>query len=64
MRVTNHRERLEWWAQRNACSNKTEEVLNDGKVHHYSWTCDSKEGMLQHYKIEDMGNFNPMHTMV
>ncbi|CAO2647584.1 Nn.00g085060.m01.CDS01 [Neocucurbitaria sp. VM-36] len=47
---------LEWWAQRNDCSSKTEEALNDGKVHHYSWTCDGKTGLLQHYKIDDLGH--------
>lgn len=47
--------RLDWWVQRNSCSNKVEEVLNDGKVRHYSWTCGGTEGFLQHYKVEDLG---------
>ncbi|KAH7397384.1 Alpha/Beta hydrolase protein [Pyrenochaeta sp. MPI-SDFR-AT-0127] len=49
---------LEWWVQRNACSSKTEKTLNDGKVHHYSWTCGGQEGALQHYKVEDLGKFD------
>ncbi|KAF1850264.1 carbohydrate esterase family 1 protein [Cucurbitaria berberidis CBS 394.84] len=47
---------LEWWAQRNACSSKTEEMLDDGKVHHYSWTCGGVTGLLQHYKVDDLGH--------
>ncbi|KAF1936264.1 hypothetical protein EJ02DRAFT_414324 [Clathrospora elynae] len=47
---------LEWWAQRNKCTSKSEETLNDGKVLHQSWTCDGKVGLLQHYKVKDLGH--------
>jgi hypothetical protein len=49
--------RLEWWAQRLACTNKTEETLNDGKVQQDSWACNGEAGMLQHYKINDLGTY-------
>ena len=47
---------LGYWAQRNACTNppKQEDTF-DGDVHHFSWTCGGKEGVLQHYKVDDMG---------
>jgi hypothetical protein len=53
--------RLDWWAQRNDCTTKTEETLGGGKVHHYSWTCGDKEGLLQHFKVEDLGMFGISH---
>jgi hypothetical protein len=55
--------RLEWWAQRMACTNKTEESLEGDKVHRSSWTCDGRYGMLQHYKVEDLGTYNSKHAM-
>jgi hypothetical protein len=55
--ITDTMARLEWWSQRMACTNKTEETLNDGKVQHESWACDGKDGMLQHYKINDLGKY-------
>ncbi|KAH7074239.1 Alpha/Beta hydrolase protein [Paraphoma chrysanthemicola] len=45
---------LEWWSQRNKCTTKKEESLDDGKVQHSSWTCEGKQGLLQHYKIADL----------
>ncbi|KAH3913854.1 feruloyl esterase [Parastagonospora nodorum] len=47
---------LDWWAQRNSCTGKTEEVIEDGNVQHYSWSCDGIEGLLQHYKVEGLGH--------
>ncbi|KAH8722978.1 hypothetical protein GQ44DRAFT_751128 [Phaeosphaeriaceae sp. PMI808] len=47
---------LEWWATRGACTNKTEETLNDGKVQHFSWTCNGRNGFLQHLKVADLGH--------
>ncbi|KAF2713837.1 carbohydrate esterase family 1 protein [Pleomassaria siparia CBS 279.74] len=47
---------LDWWAQRNGCSNKSEESLIDGDVQHLSWTCGGIQGLLQHYKVIDMGH--------
>lgn len=47
---------LDWWAHRNGCSNKSEENLVDGDVHHISWTCGGVSGFLQHYKVDDMGH--------
>jgi hypothetical protein len=55
--------RLGWWAQRMACTNKTEESLDNGKVHHSSWTCDDKDGMLQHYKVEDLGTYDSKYAI-
>lgn len=49
--------RLDWWAQRNKCSDKKEEALNDGKVNHYSWSCNGAQGLLQHYKVDDLGKY-------
>ncbi|KAI0904695.1 carbohydrate esterase family 1 protein [Ustulina deusta] len=48
---------LGWWAERNACtSSKVEDSFN-GDVHHTTWTCaDGAEGVLQHWKIDDMGH--------
>lgn len=47
---------LEWWAERNGCTSKSEETLANGDVHHLSWTCGGVSGLLQHYKIDDMGH--------
>ncbi|KAF2009598.1 carbohydrate esterase family 1 protein [Aaosphaeria arxii CBS 175.79] len=47
---------LDTWAQRYTCQNKTEEVTHEGDVHHYSWTCNGKAGLLQHYKVERLGH--------
>jgi poly(3-hydroxybutyrate) depolymerase len=49
---------VEWWAQRNKCSSKSEETLVSGKVVHQSWTCGGKVGLLQHYKVEDLGKIS------
>jgi len=49
--------RLEWWSQRNQCTGKTVETSHGGKVHHYSWTCDGRDGLLQHYKINEMSEW-------
>lgn len=46
---------LGWWAERNSCSQKKEETLEGGDVHHFSWTCGGVESLLQHYKIDDLG---------
>lgn len=48
---------LGWWAQRNGCddSSKTVEDSFDGDVHHMTWTCGDAEGVLQHWKVDDMG---------
>jgi hypothetical protein len=61
--MTDRMLRLEWWAQRLVCTNKIDELLDDGKVHHHSWTCDGKDGMLQHYKVDDLGMFNIKHII-
>jgi hypothetical protein len=61
--VTDQGHRLDWWAQRNMCTNKTEEILNDGEVHHYSWSCDGKEGLLQHYKVNGLGKYDVIHAV-
>jgi hypothetical protein len=45
-----------------ACTSKTEETLNDGKVQHDSWACDGKDGMLQHYKINGLGMYQNKNT--
>lgn len=47
---------LGWWAQRNGCddSAKTVEDSFDGDVHHTSWTCGGVDGVLQHWKVDDM----------
>ncbi|KAJ7641697.1 carbohydrate esterase family 1 protein [Roridomyces roridus] len=49
---------LSWWAQRNNCpdSTKTVEDLFNGTGQHYSWTCNGVEGLLQHWKVDDMGH--------
>ncbi|ORY17494.1 carbohydrate esterase family 1 protein [Clohesyomyces aquaticus] len=47
---------LDWWSVRNGCSNKTEETLFNGDVHHSSLTCGGVVGLLQHYNVDDMGH--------
>ncbi|OTB06097.1 carbohydrate esterase family 1 protein [Hypoxylon sp. CI-4A] len=49
---------LGWWAERNGCADadKSVEDTFDGDVHHTSWTCGDSEGVLQHWKIDDMGH--------
>lgn len=46
---------LGWWAERNACTSSTVEDTFDGDVHHTTWACAGGEGVLQHWKIDDMG---------
>ncbi|KAI5918577.1 carbohydrate esterase family 1 protein [Camillea tinctor] len=47
---------LEWWAQRNGCTDEEVEDSFGGDVHHHSWTCASTEGVLQHWKVDSMGH--------
>ncbi|KAF2269716.1 carbohydrate esterase family 1 protein [Lojkania enalia] len=47
---------LEAWAQRNGCTTKAEDDTADNKVHHLSWKCNEVKGLLQHYKVDDMGH--------
>ncbi|KAI0411134.1 carbohydrate esterase family 1 protein [Xylaria grammica] len=48
---------LGWWAERNACTSSKVEDSFDGDVHHTTWTCaNDSEGILQHWKIDDMGH--------
>lgn len=47
---------LEWWAQRNGCEGKKEEGLAEGDVHHFSWMCGGKGGLVQHYRVGGMGH--------
>jgi poly(3-hydroxybutyrate) depolymerase len=44
-----------WWAQRNGCEGSKEEDLVDGSVHHISWTCGGVQGLVQHYRIDGLG---------
>ncbi|KAF2117165.1 carbohydrate esterase family 1 protein [Lophiotrema nucula] len=44
------------WATRDGCADRTEEALANGDVHHISWTCNGVPGLLQHYKVDDMGH--------
>ncbi|KAI2615886.1 carbohydrate esterase family 1 protein [Hypoxylon sp. NC1633] len=51
---------LGWWAQRNGCGDgdggKKVEDSFGGDVHHMTWTCGGVEGVLQHWKVDDMGH--------
>ncbi|KAI1337523.1 carbohydrate esterase family 1 protein [Xylariaceae sp. FL0016] len=49
---------LGWWAQRDECSSSKVEDSFDDDVHHTIWTCgtDGTEGVLQHWKVDDMGH--------
>ncbi|KAI1266456.1 carbohydrate esterase family 1 protein [Xylariaceae sp. FL1019] len=48
---------LSWWAERNSCTGPAVEQSFDNDVQHYSWTCgDDVEGLLQHWKVDDMGH--------
>lgn len=38
--------------------------MNDGKVHHSSWTCDGREGLLQHYKVDDLGKCSTIQILI
>lgn len=48
---------LSWWAERNNCTSppSVEESFDDD-VQHYVWTCGDTEGVLQHWKVDDMGH--------
>jgi len=47
---------LGWWAERNKCTSSKVEDSFDGDVHHITWTCaGGAEGVLQHWKVDDMG---------
>jgi poly(3-hydroxybutyrate) depolymerase len=43
------------WAKRNNCTANSTVDSFGGDVHHSSWTCAGKDGVLQHYKIDDLG---------
>ncbi|CAJ2507396.1 Uu.00g085820.m01.CDS01 [Anthostomella pinea] len=48
---------LGWWAERNGCTDVRVEDSFEGDVHHSIWTCgDGTEGVLQHWKVDDMGH--------
>ncbi|KAF2741875.1 carbohydrate esterase family 1 protein [Sporormia fimetaria CBS 119925] len=47
---------VNWWAQRNGCTSKTESTTHGGDVHHSSWTCGGKKGVVQHYKVDSLGH--------
>ncbi|KAI0439366.1 carbohydrate esterase family 1 protein [Xylaria telfairii] len=47
---------LGWWADRNGCTASKVEDSFDGDVHHTTWTCGNTEGVLQHWKVDDMGH--------
>ncbi|KAI2466518.1 carbohydrate esterase family 1 protein [Annulohypoxylon bovei var. microspora] len=49
---------LGWWAARNACADdgKTVEESFGGDVLHTSWACGGAAGVLQHWKVDDMGH--------
>ncbi|KAI1391442.1 carbohydrate esterase family 1 protein [Hypoxylon trugodes] len=49
---------LGWWAQRNGCDDSTKSVEDsfDGDVHHTGWSCGGTDGVLQHWKVDDMGH--------
>ncbi|KAJ6528254.1 carbohydrate esterase family 1 protein [Mycena vulgaris] len=47
---------LSWWALRNNCPSNTTETLFNGDVHHTVWECNGVEGVLQHWKVDDMGH--------
>ncbi|KAF2635584.1 alpha/beta-hydrolase [Massarina eburnea CBS 473.64] len=47
---------LDWWAERNGCGEKSEETLVEGKVLHLSWACGDREGVVQHYRVGELGH--------
>ncbi|KAI0017021.1 carbohydrate esterase family 1 protein [Xylariomycetidae sp. FL0641] len=48
---------LGWWAERDGCGGGPVVTDSfDGDVHHYVWTCAGQEGVLQHWKVDDMGH--------
>jgi poly(3-hydroxybutyrate) depolymerase len=48
--------RLSWWAQRNSCSAENPQVDSfNNDVHWRTWNCSGKGNLLQHYKVNDMG---------
>jgi poly(3-hydroxybutyrate) depolymerase len=50
---------ISWWADKNRCTLGSEKSTFDGKVHHQSWNCDGRAGLLQLYKIDDMNHAWP-----
>lgn len=51
---------LGFWAERNGCKTPPEEQDSfGGDVYHFSWTCDGQDGVLQHYKVDDMKHVWP-----
>lgn len=50
---------LGWWAERSGCTDEKIEDSFEGDVHHSTWTCgDGVEGLLQHWKVDSMGEFS------
>ncbi|KAM7197921.1 carbohydrate esterase family 1 protein [Naviculisporaceae sp. PSN 640] len=49
---------LEEWVMRDNCTAESKDVVDSfgGKVHHSSWDCQGVKGVLQHYKVDDMGH--------
>ncbi|KAF7308836.1 Carbohydrate esterase family 1 protein [Mycena kentingensis (nom. inval.)] len=48
------------WATRNGCTSPpAQNDTFDGDVHHFSWTCQGVDGVLQHYKVDSMGHVWP-----
>ncbi|KAF8178785.1 hypothetical protein K438DRAFT_1769242 [Mycena galopus ATCC 62051] len=47
---------LSWWAERNACGTNTSTTSFNDDVQHYEWECSGSEGLLQHWKVDDMGH--------
>ncbi|KAI0011098.1 carbohydrate esterase family 1 protein [Xylariaceae sp. FL0662B] len=49
---------MQWWTQRNGCTNKKVDDTFNGDVHHSTWTCGDKKakGALQHWKVDSMGH--------
>jgi poly(3-hydroxybutyrate) depolymerase len=47
---------LSWWARRNGCAAENSQVDTfNGDVHWRTWNCSGKSNLLQHYKVDDMG---------
>ncbi|KAI9712332.1 MAG: hypothetical protein M1820_001545 [Bogoriella megaspora] len=49
---------VSWWAERNGCSQdpSSNDSSSHGDVHHLSWDCQGVEGLVQHWKVDDMGH--------
>jgi poly(3-hydroxybutyrate) depolymerase len=43
--------RLDQWAKRDSCDDEKSEKIFNGAVEHVTWSCNRRESVVQHYKV-------------